>query len=607
MNIEEIMKGLDLLFDNRQGDRIEEYLSTYLEQALKEGDVGSAITIINELIGFYRDTSQYEKAEAYCEKLLPFMERAGLKDTVHYGTSCLNIANAYRASGRLEDSLFYYRRVFDIYDKNLKKNDFLYASLNNNLSLLYQEMGEFDKACEALVRALEIVKQYPDSVVELAVTYTNLAASYVKAGRLAKAKENAELGLAVFRDGLTEDFHYSAALSVAGDIRYAGEEYPEAAECYEQAMIALKKHVGLTHGYFRIVSNLQICYEAMGKADALNGLTLSRDYYEQFGKEAFGSADAQWNQHYGRDTQELNGICFAKLGEGSECFGFDDLLSKDHDFGPGFGILVTRRQYEQYGKELEEIYSKLPENFRGFSRPEPIAGAPRSGVIVVEDFLGRVLALSGSELNFLLEKRTLPEEVWLRIEDWRLKTVTNGEIFDGSNSVYENVYSVLKKGYPTTVWRRRIAQKLGEICQSGQYNYQRLMVRQDLYGAILMLHDFERAVVEFLFLINSVYAPHEKWIMTEAETLSKGQNILKEVKELMKQSPEMSSYLQRDMVDWIGTVNREDVIVEMIDRIGAEIVALLKVEGLTESNEAYLEMQIPYLLTGCRNDVSGDE
>ena len=102
MDIEAVIHGLDALFANRQSEQVEDYLSKYLEQALKEGDVGSAITIINELIGYYRDTSQYDKADAYCQKLLPFMEQAGLKDTIHYGTSCLNIANAYRAAGRLE-------------------------------------------------------------------------------------------------------------------------------------------------------------------------------------------------------------------------------------------------------------------------------------------------------------------------------------------------------------------------------------------------------------------------------------------------------------------------------------------------------------------------
>lgn len=201
MDIQKVIEGLDALYADRKSEKVEDYLSANLEQALAERDVGSAITIINELIGFYRDASQYDKAQAYCEKLLPFMERAGLKDTIHYGTSCLNIANAYRASGNLETSLQYYQMVFDIYEKVLEKKDFRYAGLYNNLSLLYQEMGRFDKACEMLNKALRIVREYPEAVVELAVTYTNLAASYVKAGNIDMAREMWLRGLRFLRMG----------------------------------------------------------------------------------------------------------------------------------------------------------------------------------------------------------------------------------------------------------------------------------------------------------------------------------------------------------------------------------------------------------------------
>ena len=247
MDIEAVIHGLDALFANRQSEQVEDYLSKYLEQALKEGDVGSAITIINELIGYYRDTSQYDKADAYCQKLLPFMERAGLKDTIHYGTSCLNIANAYRAAGRLELSLEYYQKVREIYQNVLEPGDFRWASLNNNLSLLYQEMERYEDACNALQEALSIVKTYPEAKVELAVTYTNLAVSYTKAGRLEDAKDAANNSLSIFRDGLTDDYHYSAALSALGDIHVACKEYNEAIAAFEQAMLTLRSHVGLTH------------------------------------------------------------------------------------------------------------------------------------------------------------------------------------------------------------------------------------------------------------------------------------------------------------------------------------------------------------------------
>lgn len=585
MDIQRVLKELDALFDNMEGDKIEDYLSSRLEQALKEGDVGSAITLINELIGFYRDTSQYDKAEAYCEKLLPFMERAGLKDTMHYGTSCINIANVYRASGRLMDSMEHYHKVFEIYDKVLEKNDFLYASLYNNLSLLYQEMKQYDKASEALNQALQIVKEYPEKMVELAVTYTNLAASYVKAGQLELAKEASGHGLSIFDNGLTEDFHYSAALSVAGDIRFASAEYERACAYYEQAMAALRQHVGITHAYFRILSNLQLTMEKLGRPDALKGLVIARDYYKEYGG-AFQE----------KVPEAVQKIAFAKVGEGSECFGLDDIVSKDHDFGPGFCLFVTKEVYESCGERLRQVYEGLPDVFRGLNRPDRIKGAPRNGVIVVEDFFERILDLNKEELSCLMQFQTLPEETFLRLEDWQLNTVTNGEIFEGEDTVFGRIYEQLKRGYPETVWKRKLAQNLGEICQNGQYNYQRLMKRRDLYGAIGMLHSFEEQVIAFLYRINRTYAPHKKWMMSEAETLEKGQDILKLVEELMEMSPQLESYEKREMVEWIGKNNDEDVILQRIDRIAAKIVELLQKEGLTDSSELYLEQHIPYLL-----------
>lgn len=590
LDIKSVLEGLDRLFADRESEKVESYLSEHLEGALTEGDAGSAIMIINELIGFYRDASQYDKAEAYCGKLLPFMERAGLKDTIHYGTSCLNIANAYRASGKLDESYCHYQKVFDIYEKVLDQKDFRYASLYNNLSLLYQEKKEFEKACEALEKALSIVKEYPEAAVELGVTYTNLASSYVYAGNLKKAKEASDKGLAVFQNGLEEDYHYSAALSVAGDIHFADGAYTEAAASYEKAMLALKRHVGITHAYFRIVSNLQTTFERMGKKDYLKGLVISRDYYEAYGKTAFSKIAME---------QELT---FGKVGEGSECFGLDDLISKDHDFGPGFCVFVTREQYNAYGQQLEEIYASLPSEFRGFEKPDIVKGAPRNGIIIIEDFFGRILSLEKEELDYLLKMNTLPEKTWLRLSDWQLRTVTNGEIFDGDDSVFGNIYKNLKRGYPDIVKRRKMAQLLGEICQSGQYNYQRMMRRQDVYGAALVLHDFELRVIEFLYLVNDRYAPHKKWIVRESDALEKGQDILGIIKNLMELTPNAELYRQRELIDWIGKDNEEDPVLICISQAAKGLVELLREESFTKSSDLYLEQHIPYLFQDDKTD-----
>ena len=74
----------------------------------------------------------------------------------------------------------------------------------------------------------------------------------------------------------------------------------------------------------------------------MDGLSLSRRYYEQYGrpllKERFPSVNDQ--------------LAVGLAGAGSECMGYDDAVSEDHDFGPGFCIwlpgeeIVDRRQSE---------------------------------------------------------------------------------------------------------------------------------------------------------------------------------------------------------------------------------------------------------------------
>jgi hypothetical protein len=49
-------------------------------------------------------------------------------------------------------------------------------------------------------------------------------------------------------------------------------------------------------------------------------------------------------------------IAAGLVREGSECFGFDDELSRDHDRGPGFCLWLTADDYIEVGTELQRSY-----------------------------------------------------------------------------------------------------------------------------------------------------------------------------------------------------------------------------------------------------------
>ena len=99
MNIQDFIEGLDSLFGSATQQEI--YGVKGLAQAKEEGDVQAQIIILNEMLGFYRESSQYEKVRTTVQEILELMGREGLAGTIPFGTALLNCGNALRAAGDL--------------------------------------------------------------------------------------------------------------------------------------------------------------------------------------------------------------------------------------------------------------------------------------------------------------------------------------------------------------------------------------------------------------------------------------------------------------------------------------------------------------------------
>lgn len=265
MNIDQFFKTLDSYFDTQQIDKVDPFLTESLRQAKEEEDYGAYITICNEMIGFYRSTSAFEKAYIVSEDVLLLMEELQLDHTEHFATTLLNAATAYRAAGDYETALRYYRQALQIYDGLLAPNDYRFAGLYNNMSILLEKMDENGSAIDYALKALAIIEQTENSQAETATTMTNLALLYFKTEQPEKAKELLEQAVALFestgKDGDTNE-HYSGALAGVAEAWYRMQDYDKALSYYEKALEKVKKHYGENAGYAVLCEN---CAAVCGK------------------------------------------------------------------------------------------------------------------------------------------------------------------------------------------------------------------------------------------------------------------------------------------------------------------------------------------------------
>ena len=157
MNQNEFYEKLNKLFAEKDIEKVGNFLDSELKSARESGDDLLRLVILNEAIGFNRDTGNFDKSVLYCDEAITLMRDLDMGGTVEYATSLQNIANAYRAAGKKVESLGYYNNVFKIYREKLDENDYRFASLHNNIALLYQEMGNFLMATEHLKKSLSII------------------------------------------------------------------------------------------------------------------------------------------------------------------------------------------------------------------------------------------------------------------------------------------------------------------------------------------------------------------------------------------------------------------------------------------------------------------
>lgn len=289
----------------------------------------------------------------------------------------------------------------------------------------------------------------------------------------------------------------------------------------------------------------------------MKGMELSRAYFEEYGKNLIEGELSQYRQY----------IATGLVGEGSECFGFDDEYSTDHDFGSAFCIWVPEEIYRQAGDFMQKAYDRLPVEYRGYRRITSAQGGGRVGVLSIESFYGKFIGLTHAPKDNM---------EWFRIPERFLATAVNGQVFIDNLGVFSDIRRKLKNFYPEDVLKKKLAARCAVMAQAGQYNYGRSMKRGDSQAAYFACAEFVKAAMSAIYLLNEEYMPYYKWIFKGAEQFS----LLRE-----------AVYILKEIILMPDTYENRSRKELMIERVCVDIGRELNRRGFTRTMEAFLQVQ----------------
>ena len=195
-------------------------------------------------------------------------------------------------------------------------------------------------------------------------------------------------------------------------------------------------------------------------------------------------------------------------GCGSEIGGFDDELSRDHNWGPRFFLFMTEQDKQEKGEEVQKYLDEnLSAEFAGFGSTATTLPKKPVYIQTPEENLKGVLYLDGppgSDVEWI----TIPE-VWLF-------EYTIGAVFYEPQPLVSPVRNQFAY-YPDDVWFKRLSYAFFMLHLAGNVN--RSLRRKDPVAIQTYVNWSLQIAMRACFLLRRRYAPYCKWLFKAFKTL----------------------------------------------------------------------------------------
>ena len=537
--IDEIMKEVHSLW--RQGR--EKEMAPLLEEAINlcklQNNNLKLIELLNEYGGCLRNLGEFDKAISAIKESIEVYEKSNLSNEIAYATSIMNLANIYREKKDYFNAEKYFNISKSIFDK-LGDKSYSYVGLLNNFSLLYKEIGDYSSAEKMQLESIRILEKNSKMNVPLAISYNNL----YEIQKLAKSNSSSIENLRkaeqiLLKETGTNHPLYASLLNNMADYEFSNKNYNEALSLYKKALeivrtcygekseafLSVSKNIDFVEDFIKTLSikepscsDLENNFETK-KSDYItsNGIDYIKseeiDYKNSNSKRLTGLERAEIVAKYTSEFIKAkypdlySRICLALVGVGSECLGFDDEISEDHDFSSRCQLFLDDSDYKTYKSDLESSLKIFCKNLESLTSN-------------LKDVNIEIMPISNFYKYYtLFENGPKTESEYRKVPMDLLCVATNGKVFLDNLGKFSEIRNRLLNFYPEDIRLKKIAFQLNKMAQSGQYNYSRMIKRGDTVAANIAQGEFVKHYLEFVHLLNKKYMPFYKWSYRSACSL----------------------------------------------------------------------------------------
>jgi len=196
----------------------------------------------------------------------------------------------------------------------------------------------------------------------------------------------------------------------------------------------------------------------------------------------------------------LKYISVALLGEGSEVLGYDDNISKDHNYSARLILFIEDSKYTKFGNELEQnIIKNCPDSFMDI---EILKKGYCKSISVVP--------LKSFFLDYLnIKNNSIKKTDWIKLDEQKLVEITAGKIFFDSGNQLKKIREFYSF-YPDEIKWFLVYQGFQRLSESD--GIIRAVKRKDHISSNLYIGSFIYFAIKIFHTINDEYCPYTKWM-----------------------------------------------------------------------------------------------